>query len=188
LKSKWEKKDKKRKKENQSSSSDSSTCNDSTAVSSVLSEVNGVLYGSQLTDSTPVTAVIGNFQDGITSNQDHFDLPYLYWISKLHKNPYKRRYIAGSSKESLQRYCSTVYSRSGVNQMWILKNSKEHLQNLKYRDFSKIDSIKTYDFSTLYTILPHNKLKSRLFQIINNCLFKQKWHPEIQISCDWKTR
>jgi hypothetical protein len=56
-----------RKKENQSSSSDSSTCNDSTAVSSVLSEVNGVLYGSPLTDSTPVTTVIGNVQDGITS-------------------------------------------------------------------------------------------------------------------------
>jgi hypothetical protein len=35
-------------------------------------------------------------------------------------------------------------------------------------DFSKIDSIKTYDFSTLYTTIPHNKLKSRPFQIIDN--------------------
>jgi hypothetical protein len=25
------------------------------------------------------------------------DLPYLYWIPKLHKTPYKERYIAGSS-------------------------------------------------------------------------------------------
>jgi hypothetical protein len=76
-------------------------------------------------------------------NEDQFDLPYLYWIPKLHKNPYKQRYIAGSSKcstkplsllltklltaikESLQRDCSTAYSRSGVNQMWILKNLKE---------------------------------------------------------------
>ena len=73
----------------------------------------------------------------IPKNQDQFDLPYLYWIPKLHKNPYKQRYIAGSSKcstkpvsllltklltaikESLQKYCSTAYSRSGVNQMWI---------------------------------------------------------------------
>jgi hypothetical protein len=53
-------------------------------------------------------------------------------------------------KESVQKYCSTSYSRSGVNQMWILKNSKELLENLKSRDFSKIGYIKTYDFSTLY--------------------------------------
>jgi hypothetical protein len=52
--------------------------------------------------------------------------------------------------------------------MWILKNSKELLENLKSSDFSKIDSIKTYDFSTLYTTIPHNKLKSRLFHIIDN--------------------
>jgi hypothetical protein len=68
--------------------------------------------------------------------------------------------------------------------MWILKSSKEILENLKSHDFSKIDSIKTYDFSTLYTTIPHNKLKYGLFQIIDNCFLKQKWHPEIQISSD----
>jgi hypothetical protein len=50
-----------------------------------------------------------------------------------------------------------------------IKNSKERLENLKSHDFSKFDSIKTYDFSTLYTTIPHNKLKSRLFQIIDDC-------------------
>ena len=52
---------------------------------------------------------------------------------------------------------------------------------------SKIDSIKTYDFSTLYATIPHNKLKYPLFRsyII---VFKQKWHSEIQISSDWETR
>jgi hypothetical protein len=28
----------------------------------------------------------------IPKNQDQFDVPYLYWIPKLHKNPYKQRY------------------------------------------------------------------------------------------------
>ena len=37
----------------------------------------------------------------IPNKQNEFDLPYLYWIPKLHKSPYKQRYIAGSSK------CST---------------------------------------------------------------------------------
>jgi hypothetical protein len=102
-----------------------------------------------------------------------------------------QRYIAGSSKcstkplsllltklltavkESLQRYCSTAYSKRGVNQMWILKNSKELVENLKSHGFSKPDSIKTYDFSTLYTTIPQNKLKSRHFQIIYNCFLNK---------------
>jgi hypothetical protein len=47
--------------------------------------------------------------------------------------------------------------------MWILKNSKELIEKLKSHDFSEIDSIKMYDFSTIYTTIPHNKSKLRLF-------------------------
>ena len=116
----------------------------------------------------------------IPSGKESEDLPYLYWIPKLHKTPYKERYIAGSStcstkelsihltkilsavKEGQQKYCVTVYSRSGINHMWILKNSKDLLDNLKSRSFSHVSSIKTFDFSTLYTTLPHDKLKTHL--------------------------
>jgi hypothetical protein len=45
-------------------------------------------------------------------------------------------------KESLQIYCSTEYSRRGVNQMWILKNSKEVLENRKSHDFPKLTASK----------------------------------------------
>ena len=38
---------------------------------------------------------------GISLPEEDIDLPKLYWISKLHKNPYKQRYITGSAK------CST---------------------------------------------------------------------------------
>jgi hypothetical protein len=110
----------------------------------------------------------------------------------LHKNLYKERYIAGSSKcsteplpllliklltairNSLQRYCSTTYSRSCVNQMWILKNSKELLENLKSQYLSKTESIKTYDFTILYISIHHDRLKSRVFQMIHNCFSNQK--------------
>ena len=79
----------------------------------------------------------------IASDKESEDLPYLYWIPKLNKTPYKERYITGSStcstkelsihltkivsavKEGQQKYCETVYSRSGINHMWILKNSKK---------------------------------------------------------------
>ena len=79
---------------------------------------------------------------GISIFEEDHDLPSLYWIPKLHKYPNKKRFIAGSSKcstkklsilltailtkikDGLHKYCETIYSRSGVNQMWILKNSK----------------------------------------------------------------
>jgi hypothetical protein len=51
--------------------------------------------------------------------------------------------------------------------MWILKNSKDLLDNLKSRSFSHVSSIKTFDFSTRYTILPHDKFKARLEETIH---------------------
>jgi 3-methyladenine DNA glycosylase Tag len=51
--------------------------------------------------------------------------------------------------------------------MWILKNSKDLLENLKSRSFSQVSSIKTFDFSTLYTTLPHDKLKTCLKETIH---------------------
>ena len=82
---------------------------------------------------------------GLLLKPENMSIPSLYWIPKLHKNPYKERYIAGSSKcttkplsqlltiilttvkQGLVRYCDTVYETSGINHMWILKNSKELL-------------------------------------------------------------
>ena len=51
--------------------------------------------------------------------------------------------------------------------MWILKNSKDLLDNLQSRSLSQVSSIKTFDFSTLYTTLPHDKLKTRLKETIH---------------------
>jgi hypothetical protein len=45
--------------------------------------------------------------------------------------------------------------------MWILKNSKDLLDNLKSRSFTQVSSIISFDFSTLYTTLPHDKLTIR---------------------------
>jgi hypothetical protein len=51
--------------------------------------------------------------------------------------------------------------------MWILKNSNDLLDNLRSRFFSHVSSINTFDFSTLYTTLPHDKLETRLKEIIH---------------------
>ncbi len=40
---------------------------------------------------------------GITINKDNHDLPVLYWTAKLHKSPYKSRFIAGSVHSTLKQ-------------------------------------------------------------------------------------
>ena len=65
-----------------------------------------------------------------------------------------------------KKFYKTAYSRSGVNQMWILKNSKELLEHLQSQNYNNITNIKPFDFSTLYTTISHDKLKSRLASII----------------------
>jgi hypothetical protein len=39
--------------------------------------------------------------------------------------------------------------------------------DFKSRSFSQVSSIKTFDFSTLYTTLPHDKLKTRFKEAIH---------------------
>ena len=57
--------------------------------------------------------------------------------------------------------------------MWTLQNSKKLLEYLKYPSLNHVTSIKSIDFSTLYTTIPHLKLKDRLTSIIQNAfIFK----------------
>ena len=86
----------------------------------------------------------------------------------------------------LQSYCDTSYSNGGVNQMRILKNSKDLLEYIQSRSFSSCNSIKTFDFSTLYTNIPHSKLKDILRELEQLCFIKKEWPTLIQIPCVMK--
>ena len=101
-------------------------------------------------------------------------LPTMFWLPKLYKKKktYKARFIANSSsctttelsklltscltavKNHVIRYCEKDYERSAKNLFWSIKNSGEVLNKLKWRGF-RATSLSTYDFSTLYTTLPH---------------------------------
>ena len=128
---------------------------------------------------------------GTELSDDDKRLPYLYCTPKLHKSPVKHRFIAGSSKcttkqlsslltkiltvikTGLEKYCSIKTSHTGVNNMWILQNSTNLLSSLGHLGVRKAISIQTIDFSTLYTSILHDLLKSRMNNIINNA-FKHK--------------
>ena len=57
--------------------------------------------------------------------------------------------------------------------MWFLKNSKDLLEYIQFISLSSCNSIKTFDFSTLYTIIPHSKLKDRLRELIQLCFIEK---------------
>ena len=76
---------------------------------------------------------------GLFVDEDHSKLPTLYWLPKLHKRPYKSRFIANSSltaiKNHVIKYCTIVYERNGKKIFWSIKNSGEIPNKLKSRGF-----------------------------------------------------
>ena len=101
----------------------------------------------------------------------------------MHKTPYKARFIANSSsctttklsvlltscltaiKEHVIRYCEKVFETTGKNLFWSIKNSSDVLKKLKSNNFQAF-CLSTYDFSTLYTSLPHNLIRDKLTSLI----------------------
>ena len=66
----------------------------------------------------------------------------MYWLPKLHKRPYKARFIANSSSCTTTelsklltscltaiKYIETVYERSGKNMFWPIKILAKYLVN-----------------------------------------------------------
>ena len=83
---------------------------------------------------------------GISPDKVHESLPSMYWLPKLHKTPYKARFIANSSscsttplsklltsglqliKNGIIKYSEKVSENTGKNVFWSVKNSGEVLQ------------------------------------------------------------
>ena len=57
--------------------------------------------------------------------------------------------------------------------MWILKNSTSLLSSLDQLDVYTATSIQTFDFSALYTSIPHDVLKCRMSTLVHN-VFRKK--------------
>ena len=112
-------------------------------------------------------------------------LPDIYWLPKLHKIPSKARFIIASQKctikklskditsifklayEQIHRYKQKAHTFSGVNTFWIIQNSQPVLDTLhKINSRNNAKTISSFDFSTLYTNIPHTKLFDELSGII----------------------
>ena len=123
----------------------------------------------------------------ISLDVDKLKLPFLHWIPKMHKNPSKQRYIAASHSCSTKplskmitfclkliqhthiNHCKTIQKNSGFNRMWIVDNSVDVIQKITDIKHGSARNIRTFDFSTLYTSIPHRKLKEQIDWVISEC-------------------
>ena len=121
---------------------------------------------------------------------DKLDLPTFYWLPKLHKNPYKSRFISNSShcsttilskhitssliafKDHVIKYSETAFSNSNVNYFWSIKNSSEVIEKLRLRNFQG-SQVSSFDFSTLYTSLPHDLIKAKVLSLVKWCFDRE---------------
>ena len=145
-----------------------------------------------------VSYIKNNFS--LTVDQQMRTLPLPYWLPKMHKTPIGSRFIIASSNCSIKPLSKKVTSAfklifntiqsyhkkskfySEMNTFWVIQNNipvLESIQSLNRRNAAK--TVSTYDFSTLYTKIPHPKLIDVLNKLIDFA-FKGMPHGKISIS------
>ena len=122
----------------------------------------------------------------ITVTEDMLSLPKMYWTPKLHKEPVGARFIIASTTCSLkllskditmifrlffrmvEKYNLKTRIWSGVKKFWVIQNSDSLIQCMnKINHRNAAQTVSTFDFSTLYTKIPHNLLIEALEEIID---------------------
>ena len=111
---------------------------------------------------------------------DMEELPSVYWLPKLHKNPYGNTFIAASNKcttKPLSRlltnclttvfmhyngYCNGIFMNTGVNCCWVISNSQSVLDSIqRLSNAADAHSLNTY------TNIPHDSLKTNMKELID---------------------
>ncbi len=136
-----------------------------------------------------------SFDQLISEHQDYTDLfglnfkeednvlPVIFPVPKLHKIPYKFRFIAGARKSSMKpislcltriltfmkehfrNYCLAMEVFSGTKSYWSIDSSLAVLQKLQ--TIRRPRTITTADFSNLYTSIPHDLILQHIRTLIN---------------------
>ena len=105
------------------------------------------------------------------------DLPVMYWIPKMHKNPISFCFVIASpvcSIKPLSKYITSIFKLfyekverfhtkgkvwSGIKTFWTIQNSYPVISSInKLNKYKAAKSISALDFSTLYTKILNDKL------------------------------
>ena len=123
---------------------------------------------------------------GIKIDDSMLTLPDIYWTPKLHKNPVKFRFIIASKQctvkplskdissifslfnKQIERYNKKAHYYSGIKSYWIIQN-RDPVQETVLKSISRKSAkcVSSFDFSTLYTKIPHDKLLDVLQKIVD---------------------
>ena len=118
-----------------------------------------------------------------------YKIPFIYCMPKFHKNPTKFRFIT-SSFDCINKDISIIlnlaldalYDRvdSDSDNSWIIKNNCKVLETLTHCNENPglpgNHMIATFDFSTLYTALPHDDLIRCIV-----ALYNKYFHSDIEV-------
>ncbi len=136
---------------------------------------------------------------GFVSKPEDEVLPKIFAVPKLHKTPYKFRFIAGAHKSSIKKpslllhrilqflrkhfrnYAAIASRRTGKRFFWSVDNSEAVIQLLNRVKTSKV--VFTADFSTLFTNLPHAVVRTYLQKLIDLC-YKNSGKAYINVTYD----
>ena len=141
--------------------------------------------------STPIENLVAEHKEfmdrqNLRIPEEMRQLPTFYWLPKMHKNPIGSRFIAASSActtkplsqlltsclklvtQHFKEYCEGIARNTGVNCFWIIDNSVEVLRKLsKLNRTRRAEHFDSFDFSTLYTNIPHDLLLQSIEQLIS---------------------
>ena len=125
---------------------------------------------------------------GLTVEEELRSLPVLYLSAKFHKNPVSSRTIIASKTSSLKPLLKDLTSIfkifqsqvqsfndkhriwTGVSGFWVIQNNAPLIDRIgKINKRNKAKSVMTFDFSTLYTKIPHDLLIQALNEIVDFC-------------------
>ena len=121
----------------------------------------------------------------ISVTEKMYCLPFMYWMPKMHYQPSRARFIVASAEcstkpisnivsiifkkifQQIQNFHFKSHFYKNYKKFWVIENSKTLLKKLDALNLKKnAKDISTFDFSTLYTKLPHNDLIKVLQDII----------------------
>ena len=75
-------------------------------------------------------------------------------------------------KDHVMKYIETAFSNSNDNYFLSIKNSSEVIEKLRLRNCQG-SQVTSFDFSTLYTSLPHDLIKAKVLSLVNWCFNRE---------------
>jgi len=125
-------------------------------------------------------------EKGLTVEEEERKLPFIYWTAKQHKTPISQRYIVSGkfcttkilSKKllhifklllkTLKNNCRYKCKFLKTKAFWIINNAQPLRQDIHHlNNKRKAQTVYTYDFTRLYTNIPHDLLREQVKFVID---------------------